>query len=137
MVTSFQHTLSPDVDYVEIPINKNVLTETTVAPPASGTNATPNLTPEMQQFIPNWNLVGKPENAAAAAKLAQNNAAAATTQFGYKTITTHTRVPTLSTVTVTLKPMYSRRNVHERFNLEQFAAGGLLQDKDKGFGGFI
>ena len=137
VVTSFQHSLSPDVDYVEIPINKNVLTETTVAPPASGTNSTPNLTPEMQQFIPNWNLVGAAGNESAAAKLAQNNAAAATTQYSYKTITSHTRVPTLSTVTVTLKPMYSRKNVHERFNLEQFAAGGLLGDKDKGFGGFI
>ncbi len=139
VVTSFQHTLSPDVDYVEIPINKNVLTETTVAAPASGTNSTPNLTPEMQQYIPQWNNVATVDGAtqSAAGKLAANNAKASTTQYGYKTITSHTRVPTVSTITVTLKPMYSRKNVHERFNLEQFASGGLLQDKDRGYGGFI
>ena len=137
VITSFQHTLPNDVDYLEIPINQNVLSETTMPPSSAGPNSSPNLTPEMQEFIPNWNLVGKPENAAAAAKLAANNAEAAKTQMSYKTITTHTRVPTSSTVTVTLRPMYSRSNLHNRFNLEQFASGLLLQDKDKGFGGFI
>jgi hypothetical protein len=54
-----------------------------------------------------------------------------------KTVTTSTRVPTLSTIAVTVKPIYSRKNLHDRFNLDQFAAGRLLADRKKGYGGFI
>jgi hypothetical protein len=54
-----------------------------------------------------------------------------------RTVTTSTRVPTLSTIAVTVKPMYSRKNLHERFNLDQFAAGRLLADRKNGYGGFI
>jgi len=46
-------------------------------------------------------------------------------------------VPTLSTIAVTVKPIYSRKNLHDRFNLDQFAAGRLLADRKKGYGGFI
>jgi hypothetical protein len=46
-------------------------------------------------------------------------------------------VPAVSTLAVTLKPIYSRKNLHERFDLNKFASGGLLADNDKGFGGFI
>jgi hypothetical protein len=55
----------------------------------------------------------------------------------FQNITTNTRVPTTSTITITLKPVYSRKGLHERFDLNKFAAGTLLQDKNKGFGGFI
>jgi hypothetical protein len=33
--------------------------------------------------------------------------------------------------------MYSRSNLHNRFNLEDFAAGKLVADPENGFGGFI
>jgi hypothetical protein len=33
--------------------------------------------------------------------------------------------------------MYSRKNVHDRFNLDKFAAGLLLADRKNGYGGFI
>jgi hypothetical protein len=54
-----------------------------------------------------------------------------------KTVTTSTRVPTISTIAVTVKPMYSRKNLHDRFNLDKFAAGLLLADRKNGYGGFI
>ena len=44
-----------------------------------------------------------------------------------------TRVPTNSTLSVTLQPVYSRKTVHEDFNLDRFASGELLV----GRGGFI
>jgi hypothetical protein len=54
-----------------------------------------------------------------------------------RTVTTSTRVPTLSTIAVTVKPIYSRKNLHDRFNLDRFAAGLLLADRKNGYGGFI
>jgi hypothetical protein len=44
-----------------------------------------------------------------------------------------TRVPTSCQLSVTLQPVYSRKSVHEDFNLDRFASGELLV----GRGGFI
>jgi hypothetical protein len=44
-----------------------------------------------------------------------------------------TRVPTNSQVTVTLQPIYTRRNLYDKFNLDDFAAGKLI----KGNGGYM
>ena len=44
-----------------------------------------------------------------------------------------TRVPTSSTMSITIQPVYSRKLVHEGFNLESFASGELLLTR----GGFI
>lgn len=44
-----------------------------------------------------------------------------------------TRVPTNSTISITIQPVYSRKFVHEKFNLNKFANGELLV----GTGGFI
>jgi hypothetical protein len=44
-----------------------------------------------------------------------------------------TRLPTTSQVSVTLQPVYSRKTLHDKFNLDDFAAGKLI----KGNGGFI
>lgn len=41
-----------------------------------------------------------------------------------------TRMPTMSNVQLTLQPVYSRRRLHESFNLDDFAQGTLI---DKGF----
>lgn len=37
-----------------------------------------------------------------------------------------TRLPTSSSITLTVKPVYSRKNLHENFGLSDFAAGRLL-----------
>jgi hypothetical protein len=44
-----------------------------------------------------------------------------------------TRIPTSSTLAITVQPVYSRKFVHESFNLESFASGELLLSR----GGFI
>lgn len=44
-----------------------------------------------------------------------------------------TRVPTSSQIQITLQPVYSRKRIHEQFNLEKFANGDLLTT----VGGFI
>jgi hypothetical protein len=44
-----------------------------------------------------------------------------------------TRLPTTSQVSVTLQPVYSRKTLHDKFSLDDFAAGKLV----KGNGGFL
>jgi hypothetical protein len=45
--------------------------------------------------------------------------------------TSSTRLPTSSQVSVTLQPIYSRKSLHDKFNLDEFAKGNLIN------GGFI
>jgi len=47
-----------------------------------------------------------------------------------------TRVPTRTSINITLSPIYSRKRMQE-FGLVDFAAGRLLVDKNGGEGGFI
>lgn len=82
VVTNFTHTLPPDVDYLNIPVE----TDTVFGTQNQGANST----------------------------------------GGSK----FTRVPTASQVSVTLQPIYTRKDVYENFSLDQFAAGKLI---NKGF----
>jgi hypothetical protein len=77
VITSFQHKMPQEVDYIQVS-----------APSASPAAGGVSLTPEI------------------------------------------TRVPTTSQITITLQPIYSRKNTSENFNLDSFAQGKLL---DKGF----
>jgi hypothetical protein len=92
VVTSFQHTMPPDVDYLEV------------------------------TFYPGEMQSGKPVKSGGQYKTDSDliNAAA-------------TRVPTSSSISLTVQPVYSRKFVHENFNLTKFANGELLLGK----GGFI
>lgn len=47
------------------------------------------------------------------------------------------RVPTMQTVNITAKPIYSRSRITNEFSLTDFARGGLLGDPRSGRGGFI
>jgi hypothetical protein len=49
------------------------------------------------------------------------------------TNTLTTRVPTTSTISISLQPIYTRKNLYDNFNLEDFAAGKLINGK----GGYI
>lgn len=98
VLTSFQHTMPNDVDYVEV--------------------------------IQGWNTI--------------NAGGGGTVTNGGITLDKNsvynkgpTRVPTSSTVAITLQPVYSRRAVHESFNLNKFASGELLISGASGNGGFI
>jgi len=124
VVTQFSHTLPNDADYIQVPISQTVLDTSPTDP-----NRSVNLTPDEQKYVPSL-LVSNTQATTPSTQATVRNSK-------NKTITTTTRVPTTSTVSVTLRPVYSRKNLHERFDLEKFASGGLLADKDNGFGGYI
>jgi hypothetical protein len=47
------------------------------------------------------------------------------------------RIPTQSTLRVTLQPVYSRNNIADNFTLERYAVGGLIQGGNGTRGGFL
>lgn len=51
-------------------------------------------------------------------------------QINTNMASSNTRLPTMSTINLTLQPIYSRRNVADNFTLEKFSAGALI---DRGF----
>jgi len=136
VVTSFNHTLPNEVDYVEIPITETtttlVETRKTAVAPVQGVDArTTSITgPNGEVFAPNFNATVVNQEA-----LAARQAAASTTSYSYNTSSTSrtTRLPSASTLSISLRPVYSRRGLHERFNLEDFAAGKLIN----GSGSFL
>jgi hypothetical protein len=128
VITQFSHTLPNEVDYIQVPISTTSLTEVPLSTQA--------IAPGVNLIDNGYGKLVSPSTVAPDFNATQKSAQVTTTQQ-FNTITTHTRVPTTSTVSVTLRPMYSRKNLHDRFDLNKFAAGGLLQDKDLGLGGFI
>lgn len=121
VITNFTHTMPNEVDYIQIPVTTTTLTESTVTPstPMSVVNDS-----QGPLYAPN---MGRDATA--------TNKAANTTKTEYKSVTTSTRVPAVSTISITLKPIYSRKNLHDNFNLDAFAAGRLIQTATTG--GFL
>ena len=85
VVTSFQHTMGQDVDYMNVPVGGTMINDV------------------------------------------DNGGGISMIGGGYA------RMPTISTLAVTLQPIYTRRNLHDKFALDKFARGDLI----KGNGGFI
>jgi len=140
VVTSFQHQLPDDVDYIQVPISRTTMQESQISPSSATNNTTPDLAtnsitgPNGETYTPNWNFTG---SATGDAALAANNNTMNTTKTQYSTITTTTRLPTRSSISITLKPMYSRKNLADNFDLNKFAQGMLLANPTTGAGGFI
>lgn len=129
VITNFTHTMPNEVDYLQIPVSVTTLEESPVQPDNANIGSVNLIDNGYGQLVapgsvaPNFNSTQKSVTDAK--------------QYQYKTLTSTSRVPTNSKVSVTLRPMYSRKNLHERFNLNDFAQGKLIADKDKGFGGFL
>jgi len=121
VITAFQHTLGNEVDYIEVPISQTTLQSMPTAPDNTNIGSV-QLSAQEQQYVPS---------------LLSSNKAASGMTMGYSTLSTKTRVPTNSSISVTLRPVYSRSNLHNRFNLNDFAQGKLIADKTNGFGGFL
>ena len=140
VITGFTHTLPDDVDFIQVPISQTTLTETQITPVAMSENSTPNLEnlglvgADGTKYVPNWNHTGI---ASSDAKMAAARSRASTTRTAYNTITTTSRLPTRSSIQIIVRPMYSRKNLHDNFDLNKFAQGLLLANKDTGAGGFI
>jgi hypothetical protein len=122
VITNFTHTLSNDVDYLQVPITQTTLEDVTVTAPDNPNGGV--------SFLDNKGIENTPS------LLRSNKGPTATTQK-FSSIVSTTRVPTASSVSVTLRPVYSRRNLHDRFNLNDFAQGKLIGDKKTGYGGFL
>ena len=103
VVTSFTHTMPPDVDYVEAAKWKTgTMSSSSSVVSGAGTQfASANYT---------------------------HRETTTTTMTNLKS----TMIPTASQIQVTLQPIYSRKNVHENFSLDSFAKGTLLGSKDSG-----
>ena len=119
VITNFTHTMPNEVDYIQIPVTTTTLTEST-APPSTPMSVVNTLDNQGMEYAPQWG----------------SKKATADTKFSsYKSVTTSTRVPAVSTISITLKPIYSRKNLHDNFNLDAFAAGRLIQTATTG--GFL
>jgi hypothetical protein len=126
VVTNFTHQLSNDVDYIQVPITQTTLEEVALPTISAGVNLVDN----------GYGQLVSPSSVAPDFNATQKSAKVTTTQK-YSTITSTTRVPTASTVSVTLRPVYSRQSLHEAFNLRDFSQGKLIGDKKRGYGGFL
>jgi len=101
VITSFSHTMPGDVDYIE----------TGIVLPTSATGV--NYEGQMIGMLQNRQRIN-PETGQ---------------PYSMPGNTAGTRIPTLSKITVNLRPVYSKSKITE-FNLQDFAAGKLV---DKGF----
>jgi hypothetical protein len=126
VITNFTHNLSNDVDYLQVPITQTSLEDVVLRAPDNPNGsvdlATNSITGSKgETFIPDMGRGTRPQKIVNSQK--------------FTSIVSTTRVPTASTVSVTLRPVYSRKNLHDRFNLNDFAQGKLIGTKD--FGGFL
>lgn len=109
VISSFNHILPNEVDYIEVPINETTQSITTN----------------------HGSVQGMVSGVDYPSMLSSSGVTGQTTQSTVSTTTTKTtRLPTTSTISITLRPVYSRKSLHEKFNLGDFAAGKLV-------GGFI
>ena len=58
-------------------------------------------------------------------------------QINATNFASRTRLPTASSISLSLQPVYSRNNVSDNFTLEKYAAGGLIQGSNSPRGGFL
>lgn len=136
VITSFNHTMPNDVDYIQIPISSQQLIDNTKDASGRFRFSTADVTDQWSDAALQPNGVpGRPNAGVEIGK---------TTYFGdnaadkkLKTITSSTRLPTSSTISVTVKPIYSRNKLFDEFDLEKFASGDLLLNRTPGSGGFI
>lgn len=129
VIVSFSHTLPNDVDYIQVPINTTTVQTSEV--------------PNDNENIGSVNLyddgTGKLSSNSYAPDMGRGTTprprATTRTEKTVSTLTTSTRLPTASSITVTLRPVYSRKNLHDNFDLGKFATGQLLGGN--GSGGFL
>jgi hypothetical protein len=132
VITSFQHQLTADVDYVEIPISTSELVEVDFTPEKANTGSVNLIDNGAGQMV---SVDTVTPSILRSGKTVEPGSKQVRSEF--KTTTATTRVPTNSSITVTLKPVYSRLGLHNRFNLDKFAAGMLLKDPITGAGGYL
>jgi len=136
VITNFSHQLSSDVDYINVPMTTTTLEDVALAEPNANIGSVQNVDPGIVPGLLNSSNTRRTTSSGAVLGVDAPDFTTRRTQQ-YKTIESSTRVPTSSTISITLRTVYSRKNLHDRFDLDKFAKGQLLADKDKGYGGFI
>jgi hypothetical protein len=138
VVTNFSHTLSSDVDYIQVPITNTTLENVSFEQPNANIGSVQNVDPGIVPSLLNSSNTRRTTGSGAVLGVdAPDFASGARSTQKFKTIESSTRVPTASTISITLRTVYSRRNLHDRFDLNKFSRGELLADRDKGYGGFL
>lgn len=136
VITSFSHQLPDSVDYIQIPITNTTLEDVAFNPPNANIGSVQNA-----EYVPSLLDSSKTRRSTSTGAVlgtdAPDFAAGTRKTQQFKSITSSTRVPTASTISITLRPVYSRKNLHDRFDLNKFAKGELLADRDRGYGGFL
>ena len=116
VVSNFTHQLAENVDYIPIPVTRTTLQEQDVEDLGNYGSVNDSLGPRIAPDFGSKKSTG-------------------TSKLGFSSMTSSTRVPTSSVISITLKPVYSRKNLHENFDLNKFAKGDLLGSKNRG--GFL
>lgn len=106
LVTQFSHTMPAEVDYLE---TKTQYSQDAVA--------------------------GTPDQSVITSRYVQNSQRGLQVGVGGgggggATSNSSTRIPTVSQITISLQPVYSKKNIADNFSLEGFSQGGLI---NKGF----
>lgn len=114
VVTNFGHTMPSNTDYIETQISSSQVTSVASF---GGDQLTPSNIPGIQAQS---SLNNAQENSATEERLVETK--------GSKQ-----RVPTKSSIQISLQPVYSRDAISNKFNWEDFSKGNLL----KGKGGFL
>lgn len=140
VITSFQHTMPADVDYIEIPlVNPNSTGAAgiggAIANGISGVFNGGGVGAAQQALGSGLNsILGSTMGPAGAGLNGLLGAATGGALGGSANGAQATRLPTSSQISITLQPIYSRKTV-TGFNLDDFAAGKMVGSKGKG--GFI
>lgn len=119
VITNFSQDMPDDVDYIEVPTTNGASSEREV---------------EVRQQ-PQTRFVTNPNTGQREAVPAINQSTRRTKELVKELVINKTWVPASTRLSVTLRPVYSRQNLANNFNLNDFAAGRLL-GRD-GLGGFI
>lgn len=106
LVTQFSHTMPADVDYLE---TNTQFSQDATSGPTYGSPVTNNYVLNAQRSLGIG--VGGGGGGAAGSN-------------------SSTRIPTVSQITISLQPVYSKKVIADSFSLESFSQGGLI---DKGF----
>lgn len=117
VITQFTHTLPGEVDYVDVPV---ALTEVKNYETEIGS---------VQNLEPGKDFPSHLSSNARTGAPTEQQRLTSSYQEIVTTGTASTRLPTNSSITVVLRPVYSRKSVHEKFNLQDFAAGRLINGK--------
>ena len=137
VITSFSHDMPQEVDFLEViipsPANtsqSNPLTSCTgIFGPSGNSGGEGGMAQLASMSMNSLGQMGSIANAAGSFFGAPKSGALASP--------TKTRIPTSSTITIGLKPVYSRSNMANRFDLNKFANGDLLGNAKGNVGGFI